>query len=108
LSSYFPTWLTAEPQPLTAPKGRGFLHPTKSQLLAAKTLTNDFHANDILWQLNILAYNLSLMMRYRVKKVFKQEHATFRNWFINVPAKLVRRSRQLELKIYECYYFREQ
>jgi hypothetical protein len=85
-----------------------WIEQAKSQLLAAKTLTNDFHANDILWQLNILAYNLSLMMRYRVKKVFKQEHATFRNWFINVPAKLVRRSRQLELKIYECYYFREQ
>jgi len=85
-----------------------WIEQAKSQLFAAKTLTNNFYANDILWQLNILAYNLSVMMRYKVKKVFKQEHATFRNWFINVPAKLVRQGRQLELKIYECYYFREQ
>ena len=85
-----------------------WIEQTKSQLFAAKTLTNNFHANDILWQLSILAYNLSVMMRYKVKKAFKQEHATFRNWFINVPAKLIRQGRQLELKIYECYYFREQ
>jgi hypothetical protein len=85
-----------------------WIEQVKSQLLAAKTLTNNFYANDILWQLNVLAYNLSVMMRYHVKKFFKQEHATFRNWFINVPAKLVKKSRQLELRIYEHYYFREQ
>lgn len=85
-----------------------WIEQAKSQLLAAKTLTNNFHANDMLWQLNILSYNLSVMMRYKVKKFFKQEHATFRNWFINVPAKLIRKGRRLELKIYECYYFREQ
>lgn len=84
-----------------------WIEQVKSQLLASKTLTNDFHANDILWQLNVMAYNLSVMMRYNVKKLWNQEHATFRNWFINVPGKLVRGSRYLELKIYKYYYFKD-
>nr|NIR68631.1 transposase [candidate division KSB1 bacterium] len=81
-----------------------WIEQVKSQLFASKTLTNDFHANDILWQLNVLAYNLSVMMRYKVKKFWNQEHTTFRTWFINVPGKLVKTSRYLDLKIYEQYY----
>ena len=54
-----------------------------------------------------MAYNLSVMMRYNVKKLWNQEHATFRDWFINVPGKLVRGSRYLELKIYKYYYFKD-
>ncbi|MFQ5752455.1 MAG: IS1380 family transposase, partial [bacterium] len=83
-----------------------WIEQVKSQLLASKTLTNDFHANDILWQLNVMAYNLSVMMRYKAKKFWHQEHATFRAWFINVPGKLVKRSRYLDLKIYQHYYFK--
>ncbi len=84
-----------------------WIEQVKSQLLASKTLTDNFHANDILWQLNVMAYNLSVMMRYKVKKFWKEEHATFRDWFINIPGKLVKKSRYLELKIYENYYFKE-
>lgn len=83
-----------------------WIEQVKNQLLAAKTLTNDFHANDILWQLNVLAYNLSLMMRHKVKKFITQEHATFRDWLIHVPAKLVKTGRQYKLKVYEHYYFK--
>ena len=84
-----------------------WIEQVKTQLLASKTLTNDFHANDILWQLNVMSYNLSVMMRYTVKKFWHQEHATFRAWFINVPGKLVKRSRYLDLKIYKHYYFKD-
>lgn len=84
-----------------------WIEQVKSQLLAGATLTDDFHANDILWQLNVLAYNLSVMMRYKVKKLWRQEHATFRDWFINLPAKLVHGSRQVTLKIYEHYYLKD-
>lgn len=84
-----------------------WIEQVKSQLLAAKTLTNNFHANDILWQLNVLAYNLSVMMRYKIKKFVEQEHATFRDWFILVPAKLVKTGRQYKLKVYEHYYFKQ-
>jgi hypothetical protein len=84
-----------------------WIEQVKNQLLAGATLTDDFHANDILWQLNVLAYNLSVMMRYKVKKLWRQEHATFREWFINLPAKLVHGSRQVTLKIYENYYLKD-
>ena len=83
-----------------------WIEQVKSQLLAGATLTNNFHANDMLWQLSILAYNLSVMMRYHVKKIWRQEHATFRDWFINIPAKLVYSSRQITMKIYKHYYYK--
>ena len=85
-----------------------WIKQVKSQLLAGKTLTNNFHANDILWQLNVFAYNLSVMMRYKIKRYWREEHATFREWFINRPAKLVKGSRYLQMKMYENYYFKKQ
>ena len=84
-----------------------WIDQVKNQLLAGATLTDNFYANDILWQLNVLAYNLSVMMRYKVKKFWRQEHATFRDWFINLPAKLVHGSRQITMKIYENYYLKD-
>ena len=78
----------------------------KSQLLAGATLTNNFHANDMLWQLSVLTYNLSVMMRYKKKKIWRQEHATFRDWFINIPAVLVNSGRQITMKIYDHYYYK--
>lgn len=84
-----------------------WIEQVKNQLLAGATLTDDFHANDILWQLHVLAYNLSVMMRYQVKQLWRQEHATFRDWFINLPAKLVHGSRQITMKIYANYYYKD-
>ena len=83
-----------------------WIEQVKNQLLAGATLTDDFHANDMLWQLNVFAYNLSVMMRYQIKKYWPQEHATFRDWFINLPAKLVKGSRQITMKIYKNYYYK--
>jgi hypothetical protein len=83
-----------------------WIEEVKSQLLAGKNLTDDFHANDILWQLQVLAYNLSVMMRYKSEKLWRQEHKTVRDWFINVPGKLVSSGHRLTLKIYEHYYFK--
>jgi len=83
-----------------------WIEEVKSQLLAGKNLTDNFHANDILWQLQVLAYNISVMMRYKVKKYWQQEHKTLRDWFINIPAKLVSGGHQLKLKIYEHYYYK--
>jgi hypothetical protein len=84
-----------------------WIEQVKNQLLAGKTITSDFHANDILWQIGVLAYNLSVMMRYKVKKYWKEEHNTFRDWFIELPAKILTGGRQIEIKIYEKYYFRD-
>lgn len=41
-----------------------WIEQVKNQLLAGKTLTNNFHANDLLWQIGVFAYNLSIMLRY--------------------------------------------
>jgi hypothetical protein len=39
--------------------------------MAGSTLTDNFWANYILWQLNVLAYNLSVMMRQKKSKFKK-------------------------------------
>jgi hypothetical protein len=83
-----------------------WIEQIKNQLLAGKTLTNDFYANDLLWQIGVFAYNLSVMMRYKVKKYWRQEHNTFRDWFIELPAKITTSGKQLKMQIYEKYYFR--
>jgi hypothetical protein len=84
-----------------------WIEQVKSQLFADTTLTDDFHANDMLWQLSVLAYNLSVMMRVPSKANWQQEHATFRDWFITLPAILVRGGRRVTIKIYQHYYFKE-
>lgn len=84
-----------------------WIEQVKNQLLAGKTLTNNFHANDLLWQIGVFAYNLSIMLRYKIKKYWKEEHNTFRDWFIELPAKILTGGRQLKMKIYENYYYRE-
>ncbi|MDA3840213.1 MAG: IS1380 family transposase [Patescibacteria group bacterium] len=81
-----------------------WIEQVKGQLLAGKTLTDDFWSNDILWQLNCFAYNISVMMRSRHKKIKRQEHQTFREWFIVVPGKVVSGGHTNEVKIYENYY----
>ncbi len=80
-----------------------WIEQVKSQLMAGKTLTDDFWANDILWQLNTFSYNISVMMRYK-SKFYRQEHKTFKEWFINVPGKLVSGGHQTEIKMYKQYY----
>ena len=83
-----------------------WIEQVKSQLLAGATLTDNFYANDIMWQLNVLSYNLSVMMRFKFKKFWREEHETFRNWFINVPGQLLTGSRQVKVKMYKHYYFK--
>jgi hypothetical protein len=84
-----------------------WIEQVKSQLLAGATLTDDFHANDILWQLNVFAYNLSVMMRSPVKNIWRQEHATFRDWFITIPAKIVHGGHMLQMRMYKNYYYKK-
>lgn len=85
-----------------------WIEQVKSQLMAGKTLTDDFWANDILWQLQTLAYNISVTMRHKHKKIRRQEHKTFREWFICVPAKLVSSGKVTEMKIYNAHLFKAQ
>lgn len=83
-----------------------WIEQVKGQAMAGSTLTGDFWANDILWQLNVLAYNLSVMMRQKKSKFKKQEHRTFIDWFIAVPAQITSSGHQIELKMYEHHFYK--
>lgn len=78
----------------------------KHQLHACGTITDDFHVNDMLWQLAVLGYNLSVVMRYQADyKVWKQDPATFMRWFINVPGKVVSNARKVTVKMSSRYWY---
>ncbi|MEE4285389.1 MAG: IS1380 family transposase [Mariniphaga sp.] len=83
-----------------------WIEQVKGQTMAGATFTDDFWANDILWQLSVFAYNLSVMMRQKKSKFKRQEHRTFIDWFIAVPAKITRSGHQMEIKLYEHHFYR--
>ena len=83
-----------------------WIEQVKGQAMAGATLTNDFWANDILWQLSVFAYNLSVMMRQKKSKFKRQEHRTFIDWFIAVPAKITRSGHQTDIKLYEHHFYK--
>lgn len=82
------------------------IEQVKGQTMAGSTLTDDFWANDILWQLSVFAYNLSVMMRQKKNRFQRQEHRTFIDWFISVPAKITGSGHQMEIKLYEHHFYR--
>ena len=87
-------------------ESENWIEQTKNQLHASQTLTDNFSANDILWQLAVLGYNLSVMMRYETdSNIWRQEHLTFFRWFINVPGKVVRTARKVTVKMSRHYWY---
>jgi hypothetical protein len=86
-------------------ESENWIEQTKNQLHASQTVTDNFHVNDILWQLAVLGYNLSVMMRYQADyKIWKQEPLTFMRWFINVPGKVVHSARKVFVKMSVHYW----
>ncbi len=83
-----------------------WIEQVKGHTMAGSTLTEDFWANDILWQLSVLAYNISVMIRQRKNKFKKQEHRSFIDWFIAVPAKITISGHQIELRMYEHHFYK--
>jgi len=83
-----------------------WIEQVKGHVMAGATLTGDFWANDILWQLSVFAYNISVMMRQKKDKFKRQEHRTFIDWFITVPAKIIRSGHQTEIKMYENHFYK--
>jgi len=87
-------------------ESENWIENTKNQLCAGQTVTNDFHVNDMLWQLSVMAYNISVLMRYDADyKVWKQEPKTFRQWFISVPGKVVTNGRKTVVKMSVHYLY---
>ena len=83
-----------------------WIEQVKGHTMAGSTLTEDFWANDVLWQLSVLAYNISVMMRRRKNKFKRQEHRSFIDWFIAVPAKITISGHQIELRMYEHHFYK--
>ena len=80
----------------------------KGQLNAGTTIINNFWGSDVLWNLAVLAYNLTIWIRYLTdRKIWRQEPATFCAWFIRVAGKLVFHSRRYTLKMPRKYYYRD-
>lgn len=84
-----------------------WIEQVKGHAMAGSTLTDDFWANDILWQLSVFAYNISVMMRQKKSKFKKQEHRTFIDLFITVPAKITSSGHQIEIKMYEHHFYKD-
>ena len=83
-----------------------WIENAKNQLCAGQTTTNDFHVNDILWQLAVMAYNISVLMRYDSDcKTWRQEPKSFREWFILVPGKVVTSARKTTVKMSRHYIY---
>jgi len=87
-------------------ESENWIEHTKNQLHAGSTITSDFYVNDIFWTLSILAYNVSVMLRWDTDyKAWKEEPATFLQWFIRVPGKLITAAREVTLKMSKTYIF---
>jgi hypothetical protein len=90
-------------------ESENWIENTKNQLYAGKTVTNDFYVNDILWQLSVIAYNISVLMRYDADhNTWKQEPKSFREWFILVPGKVVTNARKTTVKMSKHYIYAKQ
>jgi len=84
-----------------------WIEAVKNQLGAGTTLTGKFWANDLLWQLGVLAYNLSVWLRRLTDRAsWRAEPRTFREWFIRCAGKLVCHARRWTLNMQSSYHER--
>lgn len=84
-----------------------WIEHVKNQMFGGKILTNDFWANETLWIMSVLAYNISLWMRKLTDEhSWHEEPETFRRWFIKVGGKIVKSGRQIYAKMNKTYYYR--
>ena len=80
---------------------------SENQLYATTILTKGFWANEALFLLSVLAYNISVWMRNLTsKKAWHQEPLSFRLWFIQLAGKFISSGRQRYLKMYSSYYYK--
>jgi hypothetical protein len=99
-----------------------WIEQVKGHAMAGSTLTDDFWANNILWQLSVLTYDISVMMRQKKNKFKQQEHYSLIDWFIAVPAKITISGHQMnqrsrtpikinqfseQLKMYEHDFYKD-
>ncbi len=80
----------------------------KNQMSSGSILTQEFWANSAIFQSSNLAYNLLVwIMWLNNKDGFNEEPNTIRMCLINVPAKLMTRSRQWIVRLSENYVYKD-
>ena len=88
-------------------ESENWIEAVKNQLFAATILTKGFWANEALFLLSVLAYNISVWMRALTnKKAWRQEPLSFRLWFIQLAGKFTNSGRVRHLKMYSSYYYK--
>jgi hypothetical protein len=88
-------------------ESENWIEAIKNQLFAGALLTDEFWANEVLWQCSVLAYNINLWMRILTDKAaWRQEPNTFRLWFIQLAGRIVSSGRQTYLKLYKAYHYK--
>lgn len=89
-------------------ESENWIENVKNQMFAGDILGKKFFQNEMYWQTSVLAYNISLWMRILTdKKSWHEEPATFRAWFVLLAGKIVSSGRQVYLKMYKAYYYKE-
>jgi hypothetical protein len=88
-------------------ESENWIESVKNQLYAATILTKGFWANEALFLLSVLAYNISIWMRALTnKRSWRQEPLSFRLWFIQLAGKFTSSGRVRHLKMYSSYYYK--
>jgi hypothetical protein len=88
-------------------ESENWIEQVKNQLYASTILTKGFWANEALFLLSVLAYNISVWMRRLTdKKAWRQEPVSFRLWFIQLAGKFINSGRVRYLKMYSSYYYK--
>jgi len=85
-----------------------WIEAIKNQMFAGSMMTQEFWANEAFWMMSVIAYNISIWMRVLTdEKSWREEPNTFRSWFVQLAGKIVSSGRQLYLKMYEAFYYKE-
>lgn len=85
-----------------------WIEAIKNQMFAGMILTKSFWVNDFLWNCSVLAYNVSIWLRYLAdRKSYREEPETFRLWFVKSAGKVLHGHNQLRLELSECFLEKE-
>lgn len=89
-------------------ESENWIENVKNQMFGGHILGKEFYQNEMYWQTSVLSYNISLWMRILTdERSWHEEPATFRAWFVQLAGKVVRSGRQVFLKMYKSYYYKE-
>jgi len=86
-----------------------YIKEAKYDMTVGQLLLQSFYSNEAIFQLMMLAYNLSLMFKIDKVKVkeYRQQIKTFRLKYIFLAGKIVRTARRVVMKLSQRYPYRE-